>query len=158
MSLYYGDLVDVNEFFTKYGRTFLSICDDEILIKAINVIYNKDYKLVIVTNSNGKYVKREYNDGFVWPTDFIVRLLKFSDKYKEKYCVSIYALKGYFLIGDELKIKGLINISDWSRESHNNEEHKLIDDILKDVVGNQVNPKYYLCEEQKSLSDWVSIN
>jgi len=151
MTLFYGDLVDSDNFCSKYGKNFIAICNDEILIKAINMTINNEYKTIFVNGEDGNmYARKVYNDGFIWPRDFKTRIINFSDKFRQKYGLFIYKLEKYLLIGDKLKIKGVLMI-DGSNGLANNSvgERKIIDSILLRLTLNWVSKgNHYLIQNE----------
>lgn len=85
------------------GDAIINISNDEILNTAITKIIANDYINIIVIIENGeKRCRKVFNNGYIWPIDFRIRLNNVIQIFKDNYETNIFIYEPYYYVGNEI--------------------------------------------------------
>ena len=96
----------------NFGEAIIAISNDEILNNAITKVINNDYINTIITIENGEERNRKvFNNGYIWPNDFHIRLSNIIQTFKDNYGTNIFMYRPYYYVGNEIIKDTIIEIN-----------------------------------------------
>ena len=85
------------------GDAIIEKSNDEILNTAIIKVMTHDYINTIIIMENGeKRVRKVFNNGYIWPSDFRIRLSNVIQIFKNNYGTNIFMYEPYYYVGNEI--------------------------------------------------------